>query len=161
MAAFLEILRNNEEVVAVVIGVFLAFLLEWISTARKRRGHFSALQAEMELCRALAETYLQHKISAPLYRLPTMAYAHSLPELLGSAALGKKETKALLEFFTEVETLNRGLDQAQAVRDDAKKLKEEVERNEIKAGHLVPNQSYYHQARSILDGRLRWYRWFW
>lgn len=158
-----EIWYQSSEVIAAIVGatvaLFFAVTYEWLKARRRRRAHLSALRAEMEMCRALAETYLRDEKKSPLYRLPTMAYANSLPELLGSAALDETETRALLEFFNEVETLNRGLEQAQAMRakSDDKGLNEEVGRNIIKAGHLVPGQTYYHQARSTLDSRLRWH----
>jgi hypothetical protein len=88
--------------------------------------------------------------------------------LLSEASLSECDARALLSFFNEVETLNRGLEQAEAARliADARerdtKLAEEFSRNMLKAQKLVPvdalSPSYYDQAKSVIDSRLRWYR---
>jgi len=160
-------------VLAAFIGAASAFILmviyNWLLARRMRRAHFSALKAEMEYCHDLAKVYLEGKIAAPLYRLPTVAYANSLPSLLTDAALNAADTRALLAFFNEVETLNRGLDQAEGARlitDPAEreiKLTDELDRNALKAKHLVSieflsSPSYYDRAKSVINSHLRWYR---
>ena len=122
----------------------------------------------MEYCRSLAQTYVRDRVAAPLYRLPTIAYANSLPALLTDAALTESDTGSLLTFFNEVETLNRGLEQAESARliPDPEmreaKLSDEFSRNKQKAENLVPVDvllpSYYDRAKSVVDARLHWYR---
>jgi hypothetical protein len=122
----------------------------------------------MEYCRSLAQTYVRDRVAAPLYRLPTIAYANSLPALLTDAALTESDTGSLLTFFNEVETLNRGLEQAESARliPDPEmreaKLTDEFSRNKQKAENLVPVDvllpSYYDRAKSVVDARLHWYR---
>ena len=122
----------------------------------------------MEYCRSLAQTYVRDRVAAPLYRLPTIAYANSLPALLTDAALTESDTGSLLTFFHEVETLNRGLEQAESARliPDPEmreaKLSDEFSRNKQKAENLVPVDvllpSYYDRAKSVVDARLHWYR---
>lgn len=163
---------QTNEVIAAVTGAAIAFVLvvsyDWLRARRKRRAHFAALEAEMDYCNDLAQTYLRDRIAAPLYRLPTVAYANSLPALLSEAALGKTDTRNLLQFFNEVETLNRGLEQAEGARliadriEREAKLADEFSRNMLKAQRLVPvdalSPSYYDRAKSVIDSRLRWYR---
>ncbi len=142
---------TSREVQAVLFGVALAFFLslftEWQRSRARRRCHWAALSAEMEYCRSLADTYLRTNIAAPLYRLPTVAYANSLPALLSEAALSESDTRNLLTFFNEVETLNRGLDQIEGARlitdptARETKLAEEYGRNKLKAERLVPSAS--------------------
>lgn len=165
---------QTKEVIGAVTGAAVAFLLvvtyDYLRSRRRRRAHFAAIRAEVEYCRSLADTYLRDKIAAPLYRLPTYAYTASFPVLLGDAALSEVEASRLLQFFVEVETLNRGLEQAEEARlitDEAmrdEKLKTEYGRNRLKAERLVPvnalTQSYYGHAKEVLDARLRWYRLF-
>ena len=165
---------QTKEVIGAVTGAVVAFVLvvtyDHLRSRRRRRAHFAALRAELEYCRSLADTYLRDQIAAPLYRLPTQAYSASMPALLAEAALSESETSSLLQFFSEVETLNRGLEQAEDSRliTDLKlreeKLNAEYGRNRIKAERLVPvyavTQSYYGHAKAVLDRRLCWYRVF-
>jgi hypothetical protein len=151
-------------VVGVVVGVLLTLFTEWVRGRYRRRAHWAALSAEIELCRNLAETYLKDEIGSPLYRLPTIAYANSLPVLLSDGSLNEDDTRKLLSFFNEVETLNRGLDQAEGARlisdpmvSDGK-LIAEFRRNRLKAERLVPamtnDPSYYDAAKSVVRSRL-------
>jgi hypothetical protein len=165
---------QTKEVIGAVTGAAVAFLLvvtyDSLRFRRRRRAHFAALRAELECCRSLADTYLRDQVAAPLYRLPTYAYSASFPALLADGALSEVEASRLLAFFVEVETLNRGLEQAEQARlitDEAmrdEKLKSEYGRNRLKAERLVPvnalTQSYYGHAKDVLDARLRWYRLF-
>lgn len=163
---------QSKEVIGAVTGAvvafFLVFVYDWLRARRKRRSHFAALRAEMNHCQLLAQAYLRDRVAAPLYRLPIAAYANSLPALLSEAALSEKDAHRLLAFFSEVETLNRGLDQAEGARliadpqEREAKLADEFSRNEIKAQKLVPadarTSSYYDPAKAVVDSRLRWYR---
>lgn len=168
-----ELWYQSNEVIAAFIGAALAFFLvmtyDWLRARRRRRAHFSALKAEIGYCHDLAKAYLKEGVAAPLYRLPTVAYANSLPALLADAALNHSDTRSLLAFFNEVETLNRGLDQAEDARliaDQAErevKVDDEFNRNRLKAKHLVSieslsSPSYYDRAKSVIDSRLRWHR---
>ena len=163
---------TSRELVVPLLVVALSFLLAGLNTwwreRSRRRAHWAALSAEIEHCRHLAGTYLRDPIAAPLHRLPTMAYTNSLPSLLADAALNETDTRSLLLFFNEVETLNRGLDQAEGARlitdttERDNKLGEEFNRNRLKAKMLVPSSdsrfpSYYDNARSVLESRLRRY----
>ena len=152
---------QTTELWAALLGVLLGFILaegrEWWARRRRRRTHWGALRAEIEFCRGLAETYLRDRVVAPLYRLPTAAYSQSFPALLGDAAVAETEVQSLIQFFSEVETLNRGLDLAQTARErsDAQALQAEFERNLLKAQRLVPPganaENYYQPARAVVD----------
>jgi hypothetical protein len=162
----------SAEVIAALLGVLAGFLLglsaDWWRGRSRRRAHWAALSAEMDYCRDLAETYLRENVAAPLYRLPTVAYTNSLPALLQSAALNDSDVRNLLAFFNEVETLNRGMDQADRARlipDTSERdatLHDEYGRNRLKAERLVPIDSrapsYYDRAKSVVEFRRRWYR---
>ena len=90
---------------------------------------------------------------APLYSLPTLSYLHSFPVLLADGAPSGAEARAVTQFFNEVETLNRGLDQANEARNDDARLREEFARNRLKAERLVGSVSYYTRLRTLLDLR--------
>lgn len=163
---------QTTEVIAAFVGAAVAFALvllyDWLKSRRRRRAHFAALRAEIEHCRRLAQTYLTDGVAAPLYRLPTVAYAHSLPALLADGGLDEAHTRDLLAFFNQVETLNRGLDQSEGARLIANpterdaKLSDELSRNCLKAEKLIPvhlqSSSLYDRAISVVNSRLRWFR---
>lgn len=155
---------DYSKIAAVVVGVVLGFVLSEVREAcrryKRRKAHFGALRAEIELCREFAQTYLASDKKAPLYRLPAKTYESSLPALLADGVLKEKEVRDLTEFFAQVETLNRGLDQAQEMRAKGEQqlLNEEISRNVVKAEKLVPiearSPSFYERARKIVDDHL-------
>jgi hypothetical protein len=88
-----------------------------------------------------------------------MAFERSFPPLLADAAVSEHEMEALLAFYSEVQTLNRGLDLAQGARqrNDTAALTQEVQRNVVKARRLTVNDAdpnYYIPIRSMLNKRL-------
>jgi hypothetical protein len=107
----------------------------------------------MDFCQGLAETYQGADIAAPLYRLSAITYSHSLPALLGDGAVSEPEVKALIQFFSEVETLNRGLDLVQAARerDDQQTMQAEHGRNLLKVRSIL---NLHRAAREAVDGHL-------
>jgi hypothetical protein len=142
-------------VVGAVLGSGITLLTEWWKGRTRRQAHWAALGAEMDYCRDRAETYLGDKPAAPLYRLPTVASAHSLPALLEAAALlDETDTRKLLSFFNEVETFNRGLDQvdrARLITDSAEQernIQAEYTRNRLKAESLA--REYYDDAKAVV-----------
>jgi hypothetical protein len=140
-------------VVGGILGFALGEVKDWLARRRRRKAHWRALSAEAELCREMAEEFLRAGVMAPLYRLPTLCYAHSFPVLLADGAPNEAEARAVTQFFCEVETLNRGLDQANEARNDEPRLGDEFGRNRLKAERLVGSVSYYTRLRAILDQR--------
>jgi hypothetical protein len=71
----------------------------------------------------------------------------ALGEVKDWLARRRQQTKPRHERFTqflcEVETLNRGLDEANDARNDDSRLRGEFERNRLKAERLVGSGSYY------------------
>lgn len=144
------------QVFATLGGVLIGFLLatgkEWLTKKRQRRAHWSALSAEVEICREHADVYIKDRIAAPSYRLPTMAFAGSLPALLADGQVSGPELRALMEFYMHVQTFNRGLGQINEARGDIEKLNAEFQRNMLKAPRLTAgNDTYYSRAREVLS----------
>ena len=140
------------------IGALATQFKEWRARKRRQKAHWYALSAEVELCREMAETFYGARYASPLYRLSTLAYLHSFPGLLADgAARMKQDTRAVTQFYNQVEALNRGLDQANDARDDDQKLKdnqklkEEHLRNRMKAEDLIGSGKYYIGIRQVLD----------
>ena len=101
-----------ESMLLVLLGFFLGLVPGWWTRKQRLKMHWCALRAEIAICTELAETYLNDKIMAPLYRLPTKAFSASFPALLADAALNELEVKQLSKFYELVEQVNRGLDYA-------------------------------------------------
>ena len=147
--------------VGVVLGFILAQAKDWWSRRRRRKSYWGALRAELEFCRGQAEILMKDQVAAPLYRLPVAAYAHSFPALLGDGAVSEDEARTIMRFFTEVETLNRGLDLATAARDrndNNATLHAEANRNHVKARRLTAagdgTVNYYAPTRQVIDKHL-------
>jgi hypothetical protein len=140
-------------VVGGILGFAIGELKEWLHGRRRRRAHWRALSAETELCREMAEEFLRANVMGPLYRLPTLSYSHSFPVLLADGAPNEAETRAVTQFFSEVENLNRGLDQANEARNDETRLRDEFGRNRLKAEILVGSGNYYTRLRAVLNHR--------
>jgi hypothetical protein len=159
-----EVWWQSTELWAALRGVLLGFVLsegkEAWARRRRRKAHWAALRAEIEFCGRLAETYIRDRVIAPLYRLPTTASSQSFPALLGDSAAAETDVRSLMQFFSEVETLNRGLDLAQTAREngDEQALQAEFDRNLLKATRLMPRaaatENYYQSARVAVDAHV-------
>jgi len=125
--------------IGVVIGFGLNWSVGWYRRRRENRARFAALNAELGACRRMAQSYLDENVIAPSYRLPMNAYRHSFPGLLGSGVPADQgDIEAITDYFSQVETFNRGLDQTQSwVGTDAERLHREHSRNRLKAAQLV------------------------
>ena len=121
-----------------LFGAVLVFLAGLWALARQRaariKGNWSVLFVEVRECGRTAKGYLKGNVLAPLYRLPTISFETCYPALLTDAGLDEDKADILLKFFTEVQTLNRGLDLTEDLwRTAPNKLKEAYERNCLKA----------------------------
>lgn len=162
MEWFLDFASQNSEALFGLVGVLVGTVTGfWLSTQkdnylRKRRcsSHWGALSAEAEICREQAESFLKEPYKAPLYRFPGTSYLSSFPRLLEDGDITKSEVRVIVKFFTEVETLNRGLDLAQDARG-SKLLSQEDRRNRKKAGRLTATGTRYRDIRAVLSGKLQ------
>jgi hypothetical protein len=148
-------LRENSEVTAAligaVVGAAIILVADWMHRRRRKKAHWRAVSAEVEFCRTNADIYKNDDVMAPLYRLPTLIYVNSFPQLLVDGAVEESEASAIVKFYCEVETLNRGLDQAQEARGNGDLLNAEYNRNLLKAGRLTSSGELYLQVRKLID----------
>ena len=93
-----------------IAGVILSFIKETWQKKRRVQGYRFSLGAEIDQCFRIASRYTRRGIAAPLYRLPTFFYHQALPGLLADGESIGIYPRALLLFYGEVETANRGLD---------------------------------------------------
>jgi hypothetical protein len=97
---------------------------------------------------------LSHVVEAPLYRLPRSAFETCYPQLLADSAISAAESRALMIFFNEVETLNRGLDLAGDTPDPVKRNLEH-RRNCLKAERLAPDGPLYKEAAAAIAKHIK------
>jgi hypothetical protein len=137
------------------VGFLLARVYEWFMARFRNRGHWRALRAELQVCRERAKTYETDAKAAPLYRLPIVVFPNSFPALLTDAAVDEDAARALIECYSEVESLNRGLDLIQEARErnDQQALLMEYDRNRLKAQRLF-NESCP-RALEVVNSRCR------
>jgi hypothetical protein len=146
MAADPSSMNGWERLLFGAIGVVVGFLLNegknLFVRRRKHRAYWAALWTEVEYARGRSHMYVNDKIMAPLYRLPIKAFESCYPELLADGVVTQAEATALMAFYTEVETFNRGLDRVGDAPDDAA-MRNEYSRNLLKAQQLLTNGSLY------------------
>jgi hypothetical protein len=150
-------------ILGVVIGFFLSGGQRWFEGKRKLRAHCGAIRVEMLLCNEKVDALLSDPVRSPLYRLPTVALSTAFAILLAEGSLNKYEALATSRYFSHVQDLNRGLDDAAAcvANGDMDGLGREYKRNLLKARHLIGkegNENIMETARKIVDGKLLWWR---
>lgn len=137
-----------------VIVFVLQLLRDLVRDSRIRKSLKAAVYAEIRLCGETAATFLssEPRVHAPLYRLPTICFQSNFRDLLHNGVVNDEGARALLLFYTEVETFNRGLDEA-ALRygpnaNVGQQTKSDTDqRNQLKARRIQgPNGQYYPSA---------------
>ena len=156
------------EVAFVIFGMLIGALPSWFDRKRRLKTHWSALRAEMNLCKEKAETVLSKDPAylSPLYRLPMLAFQVSLPVLLADGALSESESLIVSRFYSQAQDINRGLDNAAEMlkAGNNEMLKTEYSRNCLKSEGLIhprDNQpSLYDQVISIVNNKInqKWWQ---
>ena len=128
-----------EEAFLVVLVWFLEFGTNWIRQRRMRKAHWDLLGAEIFICKKRASWYINRKVKAPLYRLPTSAFSFSFPVLVSGADLTADEFESLVEFYSWAEDINRGLGNASdaAKTENESRLQKEEARIHSKCEKLL------------------------
>ncbi len=152
-------LEITTALIGVIVGFVLSELKESLKIRKRATVHFKAIKAEIEFCSQMAQVFIRDKVAAPLYRLPTKAYEVSLPQLLADAATNEHELRAIQRFYMQVESLNRGLCQAELARNDKDRMNEEFSRNYTKAKYLLSTgettDSFFTEAHNLLQKRCK------
>jgi hypothetical protein len=144
-------------IAGVIVGFFAAQIVAWFERRKRHRSYWSALSAEVELCREHGDAYLNAHVASPAYRLPIMAYENGFPALLSDGAVTHDEARAVLAYYVQVDQMNRALDQAHDAREESRDelLSAEAKRLKLKARHVSAADKYYVVARKVIDNRLR------
>lgn len=104
-------------VVGTAVGALLTHLLAKArdddTRLRSTKGHLQALAVGVLTSGELAKWYLEEGYAAPAYRVPLLAFEHSMPALLSTGRLEGADAAALLRFFTTAQSFNLCLDLTQ------------------------------------------------
>ena len=151
--------------VGVVVGFFLSWLVGWFDRRRKLKTHWHAIRAELERCHEKATTLLNDHFSAPMYRLPVIAFNTAFPILLSEGELTEDESLTIGRCFDQIQDINRGMDYAAEMDKlgEAAKRDNEYNRNCLKAKRLLgkdEKQSLYDPAKAIVDAKISRRRWW-
>ncbi|MDO9461227.1 MAG: hypothetical protein Q7N95_14115 [Alphaproteobacteria bacterium] len=144
-------------IAGVIVGFVLSLLPLFLERRRQRKGCKASLKAEIKHCGKAACDYLGDGVSAPLYRLPIVAWENAYPVLLAAGVFAEGQVESLLKFYNAVETFNRGLDQIDAAIGDDKKIPKENDmlqlknRLQLKAKAISSCSDYYSAAINALD----------
>lgn len=169
MVQFLKSLPWNEmfQIFAGVVAVLVGFLFsEWKlnhNRKRKLKAHWASLLTELEISRQKANTYLSDKIAAPLYRLPMEAFQTSFPVILAEDDIEEKELNSLINFFSVVQDLNRGLEMTAQLHIEGEKKESQTfhdvaNRNILYAKKLCKaddEDSTYVEAKKVIERHLK------
>jgi hypothetical protein len=139
-------------VVGIVLGFFLGVLKDQYSRKQRQRAHIEAILSELSFCAGQAADFLRDGSGTG-----TVTYQNSFPPLLADGVMPGEEITTIIRYFNEVETLNRGLDQAEGRRSNNQliDLMDEHNRNLLKAGRLVVGAEYYEPALQALSRHVR------
>lgn len=149
------------DVLLVILGFLLGVIPSWWAKKMTIRNHWANLSVELVACKDLAETYLRDHIMCPLYRLPTVAFQTSFPNLIALGQLTEEEINVLSRFSTQVQNLNRGLDNASNIGmintpQAQEEIKKEFDRNRLYATDItIPansvGETHFSRALKVIN----------
>jgi len=127
------------EAIIGLVGVALGFALAegsaFLNRCRTHNALWQSLGVEVEFIKGRVDRFVEDRVQSPLYRLPQECFRTALPRLLEVGSLNSADTNALMTFYSEVDTFNRGLEQAAAATGDERE--KEFERLATKKVHGV------------------------
>ena len=136
-----------------VLGAVLAYLPRFLSTRQKLIANRALLLVEIEACRKMAATYLSAGIASPAYRLPSLGWSQSIPQIIAIGMIDQTQIEAVQDFYTEVASLNRGLDQADRHMGDDTRLDVEANRARLKSRNILDR---YEKAKGAVEAISKW-----
>jgi hypothetical protein len=93
-----------------LVGFFANHWIEIHRRSDRVTACWRTLEAEFNICSKFAETFLTAGIISPSYRLPFSLSERAIQILLENGAISGDEAAPLIEFISQVQTFNRGLD---------------------------------------------------
>jgi hypothetical protein len=128
----------SDTLLGVILGTLLGYLPRFWRVKSKAKSCKASLIGEINKCNEMANGFVSATphVQSPSYRLPMYAWTNSFPELLGIGVMTTDNVNKLYDLYIQVDSLNRGLDQANAVMNQQELLDREDNRNCIKATNI-------------------------
>jgi hypothetical protein len=105
-----------------------------------RSASREAIQAEIDYASEFALDYLKPgSVKVPMHRITTLFYQEGVPKLIGLGAINYDCARALLQYYGNIDQMNRSLDLAESL--DGEKRLQEISRTIHKACSLISIQS--------------------
>lgn len=145
-----------KEIALIFVGFILARLYDLYL---KHMGVYSCIRSigiDVDLALEYAQQFIRDEVYAPSYRFPMMAYQSSFPIILVKGGLQEADAKVLTRYFTQVDSINRGLDLIASIpfiekkvrQDDTERVLTYNMRNRLKAEELI---QIYPETRAVID----------
>jgi hypothetical protein len=132
-------------IIGFILGGLFSYFPQLFNRKSRIRSYKASLAAEIKKCNEMATGYAaEGAVKSPSYRLPVFAWNNAYPQLLAVGVLNECQVEFLNQFYIEVDSLNRGLDQANDARftnGGGSLLTEEHKRNKLKASNIMSNFS--------------------
>lgn len=154
-------------IIGTLAGVALGFLLneaKFLWYRKKRlKTLWASLLIDLRTSSEKGQMYLNDRIKAPLYRLPTEGFDTSIPLLLAEGAISQNEFSIISKAFSNIKDLNRGLDIAtdllkSGANENDPTLQNVYSRNLLYAKKLIPNgdtQEIYTDTYNVIEKNLK------
>lgn len=95
-----------------------------------------AIQAEIDYACEFARDYLRPgSVKVPMHRITTLFYQEGVPKLIALGAVNYECARALLQYYGNIDQMNRSLDLAESLEGDNRR--QEINRTIHKACSLV------------------------
>jgi hypothetical protein len=127
----------TSSVAAALVTIGMNRFLKWRDDGDLRSAIKEAIQAEIDYASEFALDYLNPgSVKSPMHRITTAFYTEGVPKLIALGAINKECARALLQYYGNIDQMNRSLDLAASL--EGEKWLEEIARTMLKACSLVP-----------------------
>lgn len=127
---------GTSSLVAAGVTVAVNRILKGFDDDKLRSAIKAAIQAEIDYARDFALDYLKPgSVRLPMHRITTAFYLEGAPKLIALRAIDYDCTKVLLQYYGNIDQMNRSLDLALGLDDGSKRR--ELGRTYLKACSLV------------------------
>ena len=142
------------------IGFFSNYLLQFFQKRKRIRNHLGAISVEADIAKDYAHQLTADIVVSPSYRLPVLSYESTFSLILSEGALTADEIKTIMEFYSLVDSINRGLDLIASIPhtenvikiEDHPMLSAYHSRNFVKAKELI---DMHGNVRKILNEKIK------
>lgn len=150
---------GTSSVVAAGVTIAVNRILKDFDDDKLRSAIKPAIQAEIDFARDFAFEYLKPSgsVRSPMHRVTTAFYLEGAPKLIALRAINYDCAKALLQYYGNIDQMNRSLDLVLQMPEQREPKLRELRRTYLKACSLVASKDLREvatmQARDPLEHR--------